>query len=799
MKVSLKWLQEYVDVNLAPADLAKRLAMAGIEAKGIQVIGDSWENIVVGQIIAVNPHPNADRLSLPTIDLGTEKHTVVCGAPNLKVGDKVAFAYVGAQLIDGHSGQLARLKPAKIRGVLSSGMACSEKELGISDNHENIIVLPADAPIGTPLADYLGNVIFDLEITPNRPDCLSVIGITREVAALTGQSIHLPEIKYEEESLPIDQQISVEITAPNLCPRYCASLLNDVKVAESPKWMQQRLLECGMRPINNIVDITNYVMLEYGQPLHAFDYKQIKSKKIIVRQAAKGEIMVTLDGEEQLLSESMLVIADEKHPVAVAGVMGGVESEVTPATTSILLESANFNPASIHYTGRVLGLPSEACMRFERGISPEITLPALKRATQLIVQLAGGKAAKGLVDVYPGKQEREPISLTTAEIKRLLGIEFSLGQIAETLTSLGFECKATASEVCVTAPYWRSDIHHAVDVIEEVARIIGYDKIPTTMLSQPIPRQNPEPILSLKQKVSHSLIGCGFQEVITYSLTGLETLEKLLPESHSLKPMPLRVANPMTAEQEYLRPNLRPNLLSALSANRKHEEGGIRLFESGKVYLPRQKDLPHEPEMLCGVLSGSRSEKSWHGGDSLFDFYDAKGIVERLLSQLGIEYKFVKSNDESLHPVKQAAVVTGDSKLGIVGELHPKVLQAFDISEPACLFEIGLTALLPFITGYKTYQPVLRFPSIVRDIALIVDTGVTHQTIQDVIQSFALVNQVTLFDVYAGDQVPPGKKSLAYSITFQSPSHTLTDKEVDKVQKQILAKLSHELGATLRS
>ncbi len=801
MKIPLKWLQEYVDIALSSSDLANKLTMAGTEVKGMQVIGGDWENIVVGQIIAIKPHPNADRLSLPTIDLGTEQHTVVCGAPNLRLGDKVAFAPVGAQLIDGHSGQAFRLKSAKIRGVVSSGMACSEKELGISDSHEGIMVLPAEAPVGTPLADYLGDVIFDLDITPNRPDCLCVIGIAREIAALTGQSLSLPEVSYQETAFPIGRQISVEIAAPGLCPRYCASLITGVKVGESPRWLQQRLLACGLRPISNIVDITNYVMLEYGQPLHAFDYDKIRGKGIIVRRAAEGEAVVTLDGVERVLSEDMLVIADKEGSVAIAGVMGGANSEVTQGTTSILLEAANFNPASIHYTGRRLQLPSEACMRFERGIRPELTLPALKRATQLIVQLAGGEAAKGVVDVYPGKRDQEPIMLSTGKVKTFLGVEVSLDQIVGALTSLGFDCKKgdSASEVWVTAPYWRSDIHLAVDLVEEVARIIGYDKIPATMLSQPLPRQNPEPVLSLKQKAGRILTGYGFQEVITYSLTSLERLNKLLPESHPLEPMPLRMANPMTAEREYLRPNLRSNLLAAFSANRRHEDGSIRLFELGKVYLPRHNDLPDEPEVLCGILGGFRLEKSWRGKDELLDFYDAKGVLEGLLNRLSVDANFEEDRDESLCLGKQAAIVVGGKKLGVVGELHPKVLEAFEISEPVYLFEINLTALLPYTIGHKMFQPVPRFPAIVRDMALIVDTGISHQGVSDIITSFPLVKQVTLFDVYSGDQVPRGKKSLAYRIAFQSPAHTLTDEEVNQVQQQILNKLSGELRATLRS
>jgi phenylalanyl-tRNA synthetase beta chain len=801
MRVSLKWLKEYVDISLPPAELAQKLTMAGTEVKGWQVISGNWEGIVVGQIVAINPHPNAERLRLPTVDLGTEQQTVVCGAPNLKVGDKVAFARVGAQLIDGHTGQIIRLKPAKIRGVVSTGMVCSEKELGISDSHEGIMVLPAEAPIGTPLADYTGDVILDLEITPNRPDCLSVIGIAREGAALTGQEVRLPEVSYKEAPLPIDQQISIEIAAPDLCPRYCASLITGVKVAPSPRWMQQRLLACGMRPINNVVDVTNYVMLEYGEPLHAFDYHQIRGKKIIVRRAKEGEVLVTLDGARRVLSRDILVIADQERAVGIAGVMGGADSEMTEQTTAILLEAANFNPASIYHTGNNLNLPSEARMRFERGISPELTIPALKRATQLIIQLAGGKAAKGLVDAYPGKKERKPILLRADEVKRLLGVEFSYDQIKAALASLGFDCQpaGSASEVWVTAPYWRSDINLAEDLVEEVARIIGYGRIPVTMLSESVPRQNPEPILSLKQEVRRDLVGYGFQEVITYSLTSMDWLNKLLPKPHPLEPAPLRVANPMTADQEYLRPNLRANLLAALAANRRHEEGGIRLFELGRVYQPRPNDLPGEPEMLCGLLTGPRFEKSWHVGEGPVDFFDAKGVVEGLLSRWGVEASFEPGEDESLHSAKQAAIIIEGKRLGVIGELHHKVVDAFDLSEEVYLFELNLTALLPFTTCHKLFQPMSRFPAVVRDIALVVDTAVAHRQVQDTIRGFPLVTQVALFDLYTGGQLPPGKKSLAYRITFQSPSHTLTDEEVNKVQQQILDKLSRELEATLRS
>ena len=801
MKVPLKWLSEYVDITLPPADIAERLTMAGSEVGGIQVVGGNWENIVIGQITAVNPHPNADRLHLATVDLGTGEQTVVCGAPNLNVGDKIAFAQVGARLIDPRNGQLTRLKPARIRDVESSGMICSERELGISDKHEGIIVLPPELPIGAQLTDYLGDTILNLDITPNRPDCLSVIGIAREIAALTGRSPHIPEISYEEVAPTIEEQVSVEIIDAELCPRYCASLISGITIGESPGWMQERLLACGMRPINNVVDITNYVMLEYGQPLHAFDYDKIRGRKIIVRRAGAGEAVESLDGAERTLSSDMLVIADEARAVAIAGVMGGANSEVTEGTTSILLEAASFKAASIHYTAEKLLLSSEASMRFERGIRPGLTIPALKHATRLIMQLGGGKIAGGIIDVYPGKRDREPIRLAASEVKRLLGIEFSPEQITATLTSLGFEVKPAdaATEFQVTAPYWRSDINQAVDLVEEIARIIGYDRIPTTMLSVPIPQQNPDPVTGLEQKARRCLVGHAFQEVITYSLTGLEMLAKLTPERHAPEPMPLRLANPMTADQEYLRPTLRANLLAVLAANRRYEENSIRLFELGKVYLPRDKDLPDEPEVLCALLSGARQEKSWLGEAEPLGFFDAKGIVEGFLNQLGITASFEPGSDKGLHPSRQASVISDGNPLGVVGELHPKVADAFEIGETVYLFEINVRALLPFTTGQKTFQPIPRFPSIIRDMALIVDDTITHQQVQDIIRSFPLVTEVAIFDVYSGEQIPPGKKSLAYRVVYQSPSHTLVDKEVNKVQEKIIDRLSKELGATLRS
>jgi len=795
MKVPISWLKEYVDIALPIEEIAQKLTMAGFEVEEIIKTGSGWDKVVVAQIKAVNPHPNADRLTLPTLDLGGEEATVVCGAPNLKVGDKVPFAYVGAELLDGHTGKLEVLKPAKIRGVESAGMVCSEKELGISDRHEGILVLPDDAPVGTPLADYMGDVILDIDITPNRADCLSVIGIAREVAALTGQKTHIADVAYEETGDPLEDQITIDINAPDLCPRYAVTLIRNVTFAESPQWMQQRLIAAGMRPINNLVDVTNYVMLEYGQPLHSFDYDKIRGKKIIVRRASDYEPMITLDDNQRELDSGMLVISDPMGAVAIAGVMGGANSEVTEDTTAILLEAANFNPKSIHYTGRHLGIPSEACMRFERGISRELALGALKRATQ------GGEVAKGIVDIYPEKLFQEPVTLSTAAMKRHIGREYSLDEIAVSLELLGFEIKRddAAGEVTAVAPYWRTDISIREDLIEEVARVVGYDEIPTTMISEPIPRHDAPPVAELKREIIRILAGCGLQEIKAYTMTSRELINRITTGPSADESSLIKVSNPMTADQEYMRPSLRMDVLTALESNRRYQDGGIRIFEVGKVFIPRQDDLPDERVMLCGLIAGIDIENSWHGEGRQSDFFDAKGVIETLLNKLGTKAAYVPGKDAGLHASRQASVMVGAKAVGVIGEVHPTVLENFDIDEPAYLFEMDLPALLEHTLDDRTFTALPRFPSVVRDMALIVDSGVIHTQIVEIIRGFSLVVAVDIFDVYSGEQVPPGKKSLAYRLTYQSSDHTLTDKEVNRVQEQILKRLEKELGATLRT
>ena len=793
MKAPLSWLREYVGIDLPPDELSEKLTMSGTEVSGMDAIGD-WDNVVVGEVISISPHPNADRLTLATVDLSGERLTSVCGAPNVAVGQKVPFAHSGAKLIDPDSGHMVKLKSTTIRGVKSEGMICSERELGISDRHEGIMVLPPDAPLGTRLDDCLGDTILDLDITPNRPDCLSIIGIAREVAALTGKPLHLPEISYEESAEPIERMASVEIADPHLCPRYCASLITDVKISPSPTWLQQRLLACGMRPINNIVDVTNYVMLEYGQPLHAFDFDRLREKRIIVR-SSENESMQTLDGVDHDLSSDILVIADGIGPVAVAGVMGGAESEVTEATNTILIESANFNPASIRRTSIKFKLRSEASLRFEKGLSAELPLTALRRATQLMAELSDGKIARGIIDVYPGKRELKPISLTTKQVARVLGTKIKRQNLVNVLGSLGFQCEAVGpGELLVTAPYWRTDISLAEDLVEEIARIIGYDELPITLPSGALPRYKPDPMRALIEKVSDILVGCCMQEVINYSLTSLEMLRKF--KTH---PAPLKVANPITSEQEYLRTTLYPGLLQDLSSNEKHEENSIRLFEVGKVYIPRKNDLPEERHMLAAVLCGTRLDRSWHGESEMLDFFDVKGVVETLLERLGIAVSFEPSQDNTLIPSSRAAILVESESVGTIGELHPRVAEIFDISShPVYPFEIDLERLLPATATRRQYRPIPKFPVSLRDIAVIVDTATPSKSVQAIIEASPLVASVTLFDVYSGQQVPRGKKSLAFRILYQSTSRTLTDEEVNRAQQELVSRLSQELGATLR-
>ncbi|MXY45945.1 MAG: phenylalanine--tRNA ligase subunit beta, partial [Chloroflexi bacterium] len=626
MRVPLSWLKNYVPCDIPAHELAHRLTMAGNEVGDVEIVGTALdpERLVVGQVLSVDPHPNADRLRLPTVDIGGETATVVCGAPNVAAGQKVAFAKEGAMLFSPRSGKTEALRAATIRGVRSSGMVCSVLELGLGDDHEGILVLDDDAPVGMPLVEYIGDAVLDIDVTPNRPDCLSILGIAHEVAALTGASVTHPDLSYPEDDTPIESLAKVEIADPNLCFRYTATLIHGIHIAESPQWMQDALTKAGLRPINNIVDITNYVMLEYGQPLHAFDFGKVRDNTIIVRSARPDETLETLDGATRVLQPPMLVIADTQDAIGLAGVMGGANTEIDESTTTVLLESANFHAINTRRTRLATRMDSEASYRFERGIRPELAPLALRRATQMMIQLAYGTASKGILDIYPDGEPMPSVQISRQRIRQVLGVDYTMERIERTLEALGFRrdrepesimptmdafsvggAPETNNMVFMQPPYWRSDITIEDDIVEELARIIGYESIPTTMISTPIPHGQPQAQRVLRELVKDILTTTGMRETISYSLVSENMLERVGVAAGETDA--IRIANPMSSEFTLLRTSLRASVLNTLANNRRVSQvEGIRIYEIGSVYLPkeeaRERDLPDEREMLMGVL-----------------------------------------------------------------------------------------------------------------------------------------------------------------------------------------------------
>ncbi len=803
MRVSLKWLSEYVDLVLPAKELAHLLTMSGTEVGGIEQRGDGWPGIVVGRIGSLMPHPAAESLALATIELPGERVTVVTGASNLRAGDKVPYAPVGARVLEAYSGERSVVEVARIHGMESRGVLCSEKELGLSDAHEGVLILPGEAKIGQPLAEVLGDTILDLEITPNRPDCLGVLGVAREVAALTEQSLRLPDLTYPEQGPDVRKNAQVEILAPDLCPRYSASVIQNITVAPSPSWLQGRLLAAGVRPINTIVDITNYVMLEYGQPLHAFDYETLLGRRIVVRRPRPGESLRTLDGIVRPLAPEMLVIADAERPVALAGIMGGSETEVTERTKLVLLESANFNPTSIRRTSRALRLRTEASIRFDKGLQPALTILALRRATKLMVELCGGKAARGVLDVYPGRRDPITLRLTPGEVRRVLGIALTPAQIRGVLERLGFDCREEGQALLVRPPEHRSDIQLPADLVEEVARLVGYDQIPTTTLAGPLPDHPPQRMRFLIERVRDVLVGCGLQEVITYSLTGRRLLDKMASGAETGALDALRLANPMTPDQEILRTSLIPSLMECVATNLRPDEPGLRLFEVGRVYLPRQADLPHEREMLAIAMAGPRWPRQWSEASAQLEFHDLKGVIEELLERInlqGIRFPRIAGRDV-LHPGRTAAIDCKRIRLGTMGELHPRVARRFEVRVPVFLAELDLEGFLQAVEGdFLRVMPLPRFPAVRRDLAVMVEERVAVSDLLELIRLAGgpLLVGVELFDLFRGQGVPPGHKSCAFSLTFRSLDRTLNDAEVAEAEARIIEQLEKGARARLR-
>jgi phenylalanyl-tRNA synthetase beta chain len=680
-------------------------------------------------------------------------------------------------------------------------MICSAVELGLGDDHSGIIELPEDAPVGALLDDYLGDTVLDLELTPNRLDCLSVLGVAHEVAALTGKTVKEPETNYKEAGAPITEQIDISVESPELCRRYTASLLQGVKIGPSPQWLQDRLTRAGLRPINNVVDVTNFVMLEYNQPLHSFDYDLIKDATVIVRRARPDEMLTTLDGVERKLTVENLVIADANDAIGLGGVIGGANSDISVNTVNVLLESATFDGTNNRETAQTLGLRTEATLRFEKGLRPELAPIALRRATGLIQEVAGGTVAPGIVDVLSDEGADAPVvPLTGEKIRRMLGMEVDQKRVQETLDALGFTWESAGeSELKVTVPYWRNDVNIEEDLVEEVVRTIGYDSVPTTMLSSPIPFQQPEPVMGLRDQIKDLLASEGIQEVINYPLVTLQQLEQV--EQLDPANLPMRVTNPMSADREYLRTTLRASLLATLAANQGHGAGPFRLFEAGRVFWPREGDLPDERETVAGVLAGLRHEPSWLEDDSLLDFYDAKGVVELVLNRLGVSATYEPSDDPSFHPGRCAVIKVADAVIGVVGEVHPVVMDRLGLESPqVAAFELYLGPLLAALpAGQKQFEPLPRYPSATRDLALVMPTDVDAGQVTRLILRHRGVDRADLFDIYAGENIAEGTKSLAFHVYFQARDRTLTNEEVNRSLDGLLRTLERELKVTLRA
>lgn len=865
MKVPISWLRDFVDIDLTPEQLAYKLTFGGLEVEEIEYRGVvpgqgagaakglGWDpaKIVVAQILEVGPHPNADRLTLLRLDDGSGTvQTVLTGAPNLfpykGTGPlaqplKVAYAREGSVLYDGHKPgrELMTLKRAKIRGVESYSMVCSEKELGISEEHEGIILLDDDAPVGMPLADYMGDVVLTVKINPNMARNASILGIAREVAALTGQPLKPPTYAVQAEGAPIAEQVAIEIRVPTLNPRFTAALIKGVRIGPSPYWVQRRLRLMGTRPINNIVDATNYVMYEIGQPLHAYDYEVLVERAggqapvLITRLPEPGETLKTLDGVERPLNDFTILVADKAGALGLGGVMGGATSEVSDSTTSVLLEGAAWEFINIRQTVKAQGLPSEAAYRFSRGVHPAMTERGVNRGIEFMRQWAGGAVAAGTVDAYPLPARTVVVDLTVDEVERALGLRLPAEEITRILEALAFKVEAggwkleaghaagaqpsslqpLASSLRITAPDHRLDIGEGVvgraDLVEEIARVYGYERIPETRMADELPPQRGNPGLALEEQARDLLVEAGLQEVITYSLTHPDRERRLLPREAAPDDRPyVTLINPIVADRVVMRHSLLGSVLDILASNSRLRDR-LALFEIGPVYLPGEHEdgLPDEHRRLVVALTGPRDPLAWQGSDRApMDFFDLKGVVETLVGGLhltGVSYAppEPEAQHPSFMPGRTARLLLDGQHAGWLGELHSTVREHYDLpAQPVLAADLDLELLLARVDERYGVAPVPAFPPVKEDLAVIVDEAVPAAKVQAVIEGAGgkLLAGLTLFDVYRGAQVGAGKKSLAYSLTYQAPDRTLTDAEVAKTRARVVKRLAEELGASLR-
>lgn len=791
MKISLNWLKDFVDIDVSTERLADILINAGLEVENIVRIGEGLDNVVVARILSMRPHPNADRLTLCSVTTGDKTHAIVCGAKNMKEGDHVALALPGAHLPNG-----VKISKSKIRGELSEGMLCSEAELGLAKESAGIMILPDDLKLGEPFAKalMLEDTVFEISITPNRPDCLSVIGIAREVSALTGKELKRPEIKLAEVGFETSSEVSVEIADLDACPRYTAGVIKGIKIGPSPLWMKRRLETSGVRAINNVVDITNYVMLETGHPLHAFDLNLLSGKEIVVRRAADAEKITTLDGVERLLDGETLVIADNKRPVAVAGVMGGMGSEVLDKTTDILLESAYFKPTIVRKGSKKIALHTESSHRFERGIDPNGVLDASNRAVELILELAGGKASAKPLDIYPAKINPVNIELRLNRAKNILGIDLDMESVVSGFKMLGLGIeKLDMDRIKITPPTFRVDLTREIDLIEEVARLRGYDSIPVTHPKAEATAGEKDK-KGIENEIRSALINMGFCEAVTYGFLSPKAISPFLPSDME----PLRLLNPLSEEQSIMRTTIIPSLLEVVGRNLSHQNENLRFFEIGRVF-PCKGDESGERVMISGVMHGLRYGKTWNLPKDELDFFDVKGVIENILEGLKLSAAFVPNETiQYLHPGKAASINVGGLDAGIIGELHPEVMAAFDIKEKAYIFEMELKLLMKTAMTVS-FAHIPKFPAVSRDIAVVVDSDVPAERVYRIIKSAdPLISEVSLFDLYQGKHIAEGKKSLAYSIKYQATDRTLREEEVNLAHEKVISVIQETVGGALR-
>ncbi|MEK4028591.1 phenylalanine--tRNA ligase subunit beta [Pseudobacillus sp. FSL P4-0506] len=804
MFVSYKWLSEYVDLDGMPAkELAEKITRSGIEVEGVEVLGEGIKGVVIGHVLEKEQHPNADKLNVCQVDIGeAEPVQIVCGAPNVDKGQRVAVAKVGAVLPGNF-----KIKKAKLRGEASNGMICSLQELGIESKlvakeyAEGIFVFPNDVTPGEDALQQLNldDEVLELGLTPNRSDCLSMIGVAYEVAAILDKEVKLPEIKVEEAAERTEDWIKVNIDAKEDNPIYIARIVKDVKIGPSPLWMQARLMAEGIRPHNNVVDITNYILLEYGQPLHAFDYDRLGSKEIVVRRAQDGEQLVTLDSAERTLSSEHLLITNGEEGIALAGVMGGANSEVEADTTTVLIESAYFNGQRVRQASKDHGLRSEASARFEKGVDPNRLQAAADRAAQLMALYAGGQVLAG--SVVAGEMDLEPkvVSVTLEKLNRVLGTHLQMTEVEDIFRRLKFWVTLDNDEFIVTVPTRRGDITISEDLVEEVARLYGYDHLPTTV---PVGATYPGGLTDYQEKrraVRRFLEGAGLNQAITYTLTSEKKAKEYALNSRE----PIKLAMPMSEEHAYLRLSIVPQLLSAVAYNNARQIDSLALYEIGSVFLKEtDAELPTEEEQLSGAITGLWEEHLWQGEKKAVDFFVAKGVLEGLFAELGLleRITFKKAEISGMHPGRTAVVELDGQEIGFVGQVHPQQAKALDIKE-TYVFELKLSPLFTAKTEAVAYEPIPRFPSITRDIALVVDSKVEAGKLKEVIEGAGgkLLKDVHVFDLYEGEHVEAGKKSIAFSLKYFDPEKTLTDEEVVKVHNGVLEALKEKAGAELRS